>query len=215
MAARCSARCATRSTPRTFVLPAAGANSKAQIIGLANGGTDTINAIKTASEFGIVAGGQKLAGLVIFINDIHALGLQKANGLLLTTAYYWDLNDRTRAFAERFAKRNNGKVPSMSQAGTYSSTLAYLRAPSRRSAQCQGRRRDRGGDARGRNLRRSAVRQDERARPTAASSTTCTWSRSRSPRIEEAVRRYYRIVATIPADRAFRPLSEGNCPLAK
>ena len=69
--------------------------SKAQIIGLANGGTDTINAIKTAGEFGIVSGGQKLAGLIVFINDIHALGLKSANGLLLTTAFYWDLNDKT------------------------------------------------------------------------------------------------------------------------
>lgn len=102
--------------------------SKAQIIGLANGGTDTINAIKTAAEFGVVAGGQKLVGLVMFITDVHALGLKAANGLMLTTAFYWDLNDKTRAFAERFAKRNNGKVPSMSQAGAYSATLAYLRA---------------------------------------------------------------------------------------
>ena len=83
-------------------------NSKAQIIGLANGGTDTINAIKTAAEFGIVAGGQKLVGLVIFINDIHALGLKSSNGLLRTTAFYWDLNDKMHAFAERFAKRNDG-----------------------------------------------------------------------------------------------------------
>ena len=75
--------------------------------------------------------GQKLVGLVIFINDIHALGLKSSNGLLLTTAFYWDLNDKTRAFAERFAKRNGGKMPSMSQAGSYSGTLAYLAAVAR------------------------------------------------------------------------------------
>lgn len=103
-------------------------NSKAQIIGLANGGTDTINAIKTAGEFGLVAGGQKMVGLIVFINDIHALGLKSSNGLQLITAFYWDINDKTRTFGERFAKRMNGKIPSMSQAGSYSATLAYLNA---------------------------------------------------------------------------------------
>src|SRR6478736_5444079 len=91
--------------------------SKAQIIGLANAGGDTINAIKQAAEFGIVAGGQNLAGLMVFINDVHALGLQTAQGLIFTESFYWDLNDDTRAFAKRFAAANGGKYPTMDHAG--------------------------------------------------------------------------------------------------
>src|SRR5438034_3929326 len=86
-------------------------SSKAQIIGLANAGGDTINSIKQAAEFGIVKGGQSLAGLLVFITDVHALGLDKAQGLILTETFYWDQNDRTRAFAKRFAVKNNGKMP--------------------------------------------------------------------------------------------------------
>src|SRR5438309_5751804 len=103
-------------------------SSKAQVIGLANAGGDTINSIKQAAEFGIVKGGQKLAGLLVFISDIHSLGLERAQGLSLTEAFYWDLNDKTRAFSKRFAAKNNGKMPTSIQAGYYSATLAYLNA---------------------------------------------------------------------------------------
>ena len=102
--------------------------SKAQIIGLANAGGDTINSIKQAAEFGIVKGGQKLAGLLVFVTDIHSLGLERAQGLNLTEAFYWDLNDKTRAFAKRFAAKNNGKMPTSIQAGFYSAALQYLNA---------------------------------------------------------------------------------------
>jgi branched-chain amino acid transport system substrate-binding protein len=101
--------------------------SKAKIIGMANGGADTINTIKQASEFGIVAGGQKLAGIVMFISDIHSLGLKLANGLIITEAYYWDLDDRTRAFGKRFFEKMK-RMPTMNQAATYSATLHYLKA---------------------------------------------------------------------------------------
>src|SRR5471030_632505 len=100
--------------------------SKAQIIGLANAGGDTINSIKQASEFGIVKGGQNLAGLLVFVSDVHSLGLERAQGLSLTEAFYWDLNDKTRAFAKRFATKNNGKMPTSVQAGFYSAALQYL-----------------------------------------------------------------------------------------
>ena len=103
-------------------------SSKANVIGLANAGGDTTNAIKQASEFGIVAGGQKLAALLFFVNDAHALGLKTAQGLTFTESFYWDLNDDTRAFAKRFgAKANKGQMPSMTQAGVYSGTLQYLK----------------------------------------------------------------------------------------
>ena len=101
--------------------------SKAKVVGLANAGADTINAVKQAAEFGIVAGGQKLAGLLLTASEVHGLGLKAAQGLVLTESFYWDLNDKTRAFSERFYKRT-GRMPSMIQAGTYSSTLSYLKA---------------------------------------------------------------------------------------
>jgi len=188
-------------------------SSKAQIIGLANGGTDTINSIKTAAEFGIVAGGQKLVGLVMFITDVHALGLKAANGLLLTTAFYWDKNDKTRSFAERFAKRNNGKVPSMSQAGTYSATLAYLRAVAK-----VGDAKD--GAAVVAAMRNAGTFDDPLFGKTAIRADgrvvhDMYLVEVKKPEESKKPFDYYKIVATIPADRAFRPMAEGNCPLAK
>ena len=102
-------------------------SSKAQIIGLANAGADTVNSIKQAGEFGIMSGGQKIAGLVVVISDIHALGLKTANGLLLTTAFYWDRDEASRKWSKRFFDRT-GRMPGMVQASTYSSVLHYLKA---------------------------------------------------------------------------------------
>src|SRR5574339_547713 len=102
--------------------------SKAKIIGLANAGADTTNAIKQAAEFGIVKGGQNLAGLLVFISDVHALGLPTAQGLTFTETFYWDLNDKTRAFAKRFAERNRQIHPTMIHAGVYAGMLHYLKA---------------------------------------------------------------------------------------
>jgi branched-chain amino acid transport system substrate-binding protein len=104
-------------------------SSKAKVIGLANAGGDTTNAIKQASEFGIVQGGQKLAALLLFINDVHALGLKTAQGLTFTESFYWDLNDKTRAWSKRFAEKvSNHAMPSMTQAGNYAVVLHYLKA---------------------------------------------------------------------------------------
>src|SRR5229473_477205 len=102
--------------------------SKAKVIGLANAGADTTNAIKQGAEFGIVKGGQQFAGLLVFLTDVHALGLEKAQGLLLTESFYWDLNDQTRAFSKRFAERHRQAMPTMAQAGVYSAVLHYLKA---------------------------------------------------------------------------------------
>ena len=102
--------------------------SGAKVIGMANAGGDTVNTIKQANEFGIVQGGQTLAGLLIFITDVHALGLQTAQGLVLTESFYWDLNDDTRAWSERFAEAHGGAKPTMVQAGVYSGVLHYLKA---------------------------------------------------------------------------------------
>src|SRR5881296_2022030 len=103
-------------------------SSKAKIIGLANAGADTTNAIKQGAEFGIVKGGQQFAGLLVFLTDVHALGLEKAQGLLLTESFYWDLNERTRAFSTKFAERHRQAKPTMAQAGVYSAVLHYLKA---------------------------------------------------------------------------------------
>ena len=101
--------------------------SKAKIIGLANAGGDTINSIKQAAEFGIVKGGQKLAGLLVFVSDVHSLGLQTAQGLQLTESFYWDQDDQTRAWSKKFFAKTN-KEPTMAQAGVYSATMHYLKA---------------------------------------------------------------------------------------
>ncbi len=104
-------------------------SSKSKVVGLANAGGDTTNAIKQAAEFGIVAGGQKLAALLLFINDVHSLGLKTAQGLTFTESFYWDLNDQTRAWSKRFAaKANKNAMPSMIQAGNYAAVLHYLKA---------------------------------------------------------------------------------------
>jgi branched-chain amino acid transport system substrate-binding protein len=104
-------------------------SSKAKIIGLANAGGDTTNSIKQAAEFGIVQGGQKLAALLLFVNDVHALGLKTAQGLTFTESFYWDLNDQTRAWSKKFQERvNNHAMPSMTQAGNYAAVLHYLKA---------------------------------------------------------------------------------------
>src|SRR5678809_339004 len=102
--------------------------SKAKIIGLANAGGDTTNAIKQASEFGIVKGGQSLAGMLVFLSDVHGLGLDKAQGLIFTETFYWDLNDQTRAWSKRFASANGGKYPTMDHAGVYAVVLHYLKS---------------------------------------------------------------------------------------
>ncbi|MBR0706971.1 ABC transporter substrate-binding protein [Bradyrhizobium liaoningense] len=185
--------------------------SKADVIGLANSGTDTINALKQADEFGLREGGQSLVAFLIFINDVHSVGLKTAKGLLLTESYYWDMNEETRGFAKRFAARMGGKVPSANQAGVYSSTLAYLRAvaaagsdnalvavPEMKKAPIKD---PLFGDL--------AVRADGRA------VHPIYLFQVKGPEESKYPYDYYKLVDTIPAEQAFRPLAEGNCPLVK
>lgn len=188
-------------------------SSKAQVIALANAGGDTINAIKQASEFGIVQGGQKLAGMLLFISDIHSLGLQTAQGLQLTTAFYWDLNDKTRAFGERFAARSNGRFPSMNQAGAYSATLAYLDAVARVGSTKDGaavvKAMREAGTFDDPLFGKTSMREDGRVLHDMMLVEVKKPSESKKPFD------YYKVLATIPAERAFRPLKDGNCPLVK
>jgi branched-chain amino acid transport system substrate-binding protein len=185
--------------------------SKAKIIGLANAGGDTINSIKQAAEFGIVKGGQKLAGLLVFLSDVHGLGLDKAQGLIFTETFYWDLNDKTRAWSKRFAALNNGAYPTMVQAGVYSSVLHYLKA-------VQALKGDDGTKVVAEMKKlptddplfgKGVVRADGRKLHPAYLVEVKKPSESKGPWD------YYKILATIPADQAFRPMSEGGCLLVK
>jgi branched-chain amino acid transport system substrate-binding protein len=186
--------------------------SKAQIIGLANAGGDTINSIKQAAEFGIVAGGQNLAGLLVFINDVHALGLQTAQGLIFTESFYWDLNDGTRAFSKEFAKDNKGNMPSMVQSGVYSAVIHYLRAVHAMKSDGDGAAviaKMKEMPTEDRLYGKGHVRQDGRKMHPMYLFEVKKPSESKGPWD------YYKLRATIPTEKAFRPMAEGGCPLVK
>ena len=186
-------------------------SSKAQIIGLANAGGDTINSIKQAAEFGIVKGGQNLAGMLVFISDVHALGLQTAQGLIFTETFYWDANDRTRAFAKRFAPQYKGNMPTMVQAGVYSAVLHYLKAVEALKsddgpkviAQMKKTPTDDPLFGKGR------IRADGRKLHDALLVEVKKPAESKGPWD------YYKVRTTIPADQAFRPEKDGGCNLVK
>ena len=185
--------------------------SKAKIVGLANAGGDTGNAIKQAAEFGIVAGGQQLAALLFSITDVHALGLKSAQGLIATDAFYWDLNEATRAFAKRFAAKNRGIHPTMIHAGVYASVLHYLKAVealgSDDGTRVIAKMKDMPTDDP--LFGKGTIRADGRKIHPAYLVEVKKPEESKGPWD------YYRIRATIPADRAFRPLADGGCPLIR
>lgn len=184
--------------------------SRANIVALADAGHDAINAIKGAAEFGLARNGQKVAGLMIFVTDIHAVGLPQSQGMLLASPFYWDLNDKTRAWSRRFAERTGGARASMIQAGVYASTLHYLRVVSGVADYHDGRAvvaamkaaptdDDLFGPgsirADGRKLHQMHVFQVK-----SPGESTGPWD-------------LYKLVRTIPAEEATRPLSESTCPL--
>ena len=187
-------------------------SSKAKIIGLANAGSDTINSIKQAAEFGIVKGGQKMAGLLVFLSDIHGLGLQTAQGLQVTTTFYWDLNDATRAWSKRFAAAHNGRMPTMVQAGVYAGLQHYLKAVDALQADSDGAK----VVAKMKELPtddplfgKGSIRVDGRKIHPAYLVEV------KKPGESKYAYDYYKVLQTIPADKAFRPLNEGNCPLVR
>ncbi|MBR0784654.1 ABC transporter substrate-binding protein [Bradyrhizobium iriomotense] len=184
--------------------------SKAKIIGLANGGGDTINAIKQAGEFGIVAGGQNLAAIVMFISDVHSLGLKLAQGLIVTEAYYWDLNDKTRAFGKRFLERVK-RMPTMNQAATYSATLHYLKA-----VQAAGTKDTKTVMAKMRELPvKDAFTDNGTLREDGRMVHSMYLFQVKKPEESKGPWDYYKLLAEVPADQAFRPLKDGGCPLLK
>ena len=186
-------------------------SSGAKIIGLANAGGDTINSIKQAAEFGIVQGGQNLAGLLIFLTDIHSLGLKTAQGLIFTTAFYWDLNDQTRVWSDRFMKAT-GRRPTMVQAGIYSGVLHYLKAVEvLKSAK----------DGKAVVAKMKEIPTDDplfgkgEVRADGRKIHDMYLFEVKKPEESKGPWDYYKLLATIPADKAFRPLNEGGCPLVR
>jgi branched-chain amino acid transport system substrate-binding protein len=189
-------------------------SSKAKIIGMANAGGDTTNTIKQAAEFGIVAGGQKLAGLLLFLTDVNSLGLKVAQGLNLSSTFYWDMNDQTRAFSKRFSERMKTKAePTMVQAGVYAGLLHYFKAL----------------DALGANPHDGAkvvakMKELPTDDPLFGKGSIRADGRKIHPAYLFEVKKpeeskgpwdYYKLVGTTPAEEAFRPLSESACPLVK
>jgi branched-chain amino acid transport system substrate-binding protein len=192
----------------SFLLQAQG--SGAEVIGLANAGGDTTTSIKQAAEFGIVAGGQSLAGLLLVLSDIHALGLETAKGLVLTTGFYWDLDDESRAWSQRYYERMQ-RMPNMVQAGVYSSVMHYLKA-----VQEAGTDEGKVVAAKMKELpikdmfaRNGKVREDGRMVHDMYLARVKTPAQSKKPWD------YYEIVRTIPGDQAYLPLDRSPCPLVK
>jgi branched-chain amino acid transport system substrate-binding protein len=184
--------------------------SKAKIVGLANAGGDTINAIKQGAEFGITAGGQHFAGLLIFIGDVQALGLKAAQGLVLTEPFYWDMNGGTRAWAKRWQVERPGKFPTTVQAGVYSATLHYLKSVAALKDAADGK----AVVAKMKEIPtddplfgKGSVRADGRTIHPAYLFQVKSPAESKYPGDD------YILKATIPADEAFRPMKDGNCPL--
>ena len=184
--------------------------SKAKIIGLANGGGDTINAIKQAGEFGITQGGQNLAGIVMFISDIHSLGLKLAQGLIITEAYYWDQNDRTRAFGKKFFERVK-RMPTMNQAATYSATLHYLKA-----VKAAGTKDTKAVLAKMRELPvRDAFTDNGFLREDGRMVHSMLLLQVKTPDESKYPWDYYKILAEVPGDQVFRPMKDGGCQYVK
>ena len=185
-------------------------SSKAKVVGLADAGADTTNAVKQAAEFGIVRGGQKLAGLLVFINDINTLGLEVAQGMLLTNAFYWDRNEELRAWSQRYFQRMN-RMPNMAQAGIYSATTHYLKA-----VQAAGT-----DDTKAvmEKMRSAPINdffvKDGKIREDGRMVHAMYLYEVKKPSESQRAWDYYKPVATIPPEQAFQPLSESKCPLVK
>ena len=193
----------------SFLLQAQG--SKAKVVGLATSGADVQTAIKQAGEFGIVESGQQLAGLLVFITDVNALGLKATQGLQVTTSFYWDLNDETRAWAKRYFAATGGKVPSMVQAGVYSGVHHYLAAVKAAGTKdptvvAQKMREMKVNDMYNKNV---TIRHDGRVLHS------MYLVQVKKPDESKYKYDYYKVLTTSPGEQAFRPMSEGNCPLVK
>jgi branched-chain amino acid transport system substrate-binding protein len=185
-------------------------SSKAKVVALATGGQDVINAIKQAAEFGIVAGGQRLATLLLTVAEVHGLGLEAAQGLVLTESYYWDLNDRTREFGERFFKRT-GRMPNMVQAGVYSAIFQYLKAVKAAGSK--------DADAVAKKLKELPVDDAFTAHGHVQANgrmvTDLYLFQVKKPSESKRDWDYYNLLATVPGDTAYPTAADSGCPLTK
>ena len=192
----------------SYLLQAQG--SKAKVIGFANAGSDFINAVKQAGEFGLTQRGQTLAALLAYDQDIHTLGLKPTQGMYLTSAFYWDMNEETRAFAKRFYERMK-KMPNMSQAGVYSTVLHYLKAVEKAGTDETG--------AVMKAMREMPVNdvfaKGGRIREDGRMVHDMYLFQVKAPSESKGEWDLYKLVATIPAEEAFQPLSQSRCPLVK
>ncbi|MEN9315252.1 MAG: hypothetical protein RIS35_1645 [Pseudomonadota bacterium] len=183
--------------------------SKAQVVALANGGQDTVNAIKQAREFGVGGKGQRLAAMLLFISDIHALGLEAGQGLLFADGFYWDLNDQTREFAARFAAQHKGAKPTMVQAGVYSSVLHYLKSVAAAKSD----------DAKvvSQKMRELPIKDpvmvNASIRPDGRVIHDTYLVQVKSPAESKGAWDYLKVLSTIPAQQSFQPLEQSACPL--
>jgi branched-chain amino acid transport system substrate-binding protein len=194
----------------SFLLQAQGSGAK--VVGFVNAGGDTINSIKQAGEFGLVAAGQKLAGMLVFITDVHSLGLKTAQGLTITTGFYWDLNDETRAWAKKFSAGNGNKMPTMVQAGIYSGTTHYLKAieaakTDEAKAVVAKMKEMPINDFFAKN---GKIREDGRM------VHTMYLMQVKKPEESKGPYDYYKVLREIPGEQAFRPMdAKYGCPLVK
>jgi branched-chain amino acid transport system substrate-binding protein len=185
-------------------------SSGANVVGLANAGGDTINSIKAAHEFGLTKGGQKLAGLLVFVTDIHSLGLETSQGLLLSESFYWDRDAKTRAWSKKFAEKYNGKMPTMVQAGVYASVLHYLKTLKQTQSDGDGKavvdamkKMPTDDDLFGKGV----IRVDGRKiHPFYLYEV-------KKPSESKGEWDLYKLVKEVPGDQAFRPLADGGCSL--
>jgi branched-chain amino acid transport system substrate-binding protein len=187
-------------------------SSKAKIIGLANAGGDTINSIKQAAEFGIISKGQKLAGLLVFIADVNALGLPVAHGTILAESFYWDRDDNTRAWSKKFAEKHDGAMPTMIHAGVYSALLHYFKAVAElKSAK----------DGKAVVAKMEAIPTDDKLfgkgtiDPNGRKRHPMYVYEVKTPEESKAKWDYYKLIRDVPADQAFRAPADSNCPLVK
>ena len=184
--------------------------SKAKIIGLANAGGDTVNSIKQGAEFGVTEGGQKFAALLMFITDVHSLGLKAAQGLQFTSAFYWDMNGETRAFSKRFFERVH-RMPTMVQAGVYSAAYHYLEAIKALGTKDP--------DQVMTKMRETPINdfmtKNGRLRIDGRVIRDMYLLEVKKPSESKGPWDYLKVVETVPGDQAFRPLDQGGCPLVK
>jgi len=186
-------------------------SSKAQVVALANGGQDTVNAVKQAREFGIVSGGQRLVSLLIFLSDLRALGLESAQGLSYVDGFYWDYDDASRQWSTRFEKAFRGLKPTMTQAGVYSSVLHYLRATAAAGST--------DGKVVADKMRelpiKDPIMRNASIRPDGRVIHDMYLYEVKKPADSKGGWDYSKLVATIPAAEAFQPLADSTCPLVK